>query len=143
MNRSTFALLAAGMFVLSTTSDLRAQEAEAEAPDTAAEAPAEVQVVGATFLNPGALEPMALNAEFTGSGNDLAAALSVPGMDLRVELNELLITADKFTFSFIEPGGELTVECSLFKLDDGSFRGDCFAGDDGSSAEMTIEAFEE
>ncbi|MDH3428160.1 MAG: hypothetical protein OEM23_06970 [Gemmatimonadota bacterium] len=139
MRRSILTVLAVGTFLVAAHG-LHAQEAAPEAAE-AAEAASDVQVVGATFLNPGAMEPMALNAEFTGSGDDLTAALTVPGMDLRVELNELLITDDTFTFSFLEPGGTLTIECSLYKLDDASFRGECFAGDD--TAEMTIEAFEQ
>lgn len=144
MKRSTFALFAAGMFVFAGASDLRAQDGDAGTADEAAtETPSDVQIVEATILNPGAMEPMDLNVEFSGSGDELAAAITLPGMEMRIELTDLLITDDAFSFSFTAPGEDLVIDCSLFRLGDESFRGDCFAGDDGTSAEMTIGAFEE
>ena len=140
MRRSTFALFVAGMFIIAGTTDLRAQDAAA-ADETTAEIPTDVQIVAATIINPGAFEPMDLNVEFSGSGDDLAAAITIPGMEMRIDLNDLLVADDEFSFSLINPGGQ-TIECNLYQLDDESFRGECFAGDDGTTAEMTIEAFE-
>ncbi len=144
MRRSTFALLAAGMFVFAGTSNLHAQEAAADpvvdATEQAdSEAATDVQVVEATILNPGAFEPMELNVEFSGSGDDLAAAIMIPGMEMRFELTDLLLVDDEFSFLFVSPGGQ-EVECTLYELDDTSFRGECLA--DGEVAEMTIGAFE-
>jgi len=139
------------MLVFAGASDLRAQDGDDEtvaeaaaesASDAVAEVASDVQVVDASILNPGAMEPMDLNVEFSGSGDELAAAITVPGMEMRIELNEMLFTDDTFSFSFIAPGEDLVIECSLFELGDESFRGECFAGDDGTTAEMTIEAFE-
>ncbi len=153
MRHSSFALLAAAMFVLAGTSDLRAQDEAAEATadvtadasaeaaaDATADVTADVQVVDATILNPDAFEPMALAIEFSGSGDEWAAALTVPGMEMRIELLDLLLTEDEFTFSLVPPGDDL-IECALYQLDDDSFRGEC-VDDDGTSGEMTIEAFE-
>ncbi len=67
MRRSTFALLAAGMFVFAGTSDLRAQDAEVEAA-ASEDAPSDVQNVEAMIMNPGAAEPTMLTVEFSGSG---------------------------------------------------------------------------
>ncbi len=161
MRHSSFALLAAAMFVLAGTSDLRAQDEAADASedvtaDATAEAAADatmeaaadatadiasdVQVVDATFQNPGSFEPMALAIEFSGSGDEWAAALTVPGMEMRIELLDLLLTEDEFTFSLVPPGDDL-IECALYQLDDDSFRGEC-VDDEGMSGEMTIDAFE-
>ncbi len=154
MRHSTFALLAAGMFVLAGSSDLRAQDEAADADaDAAAEAtaeaaaeatadtPSDVQFVDATLLNPGAFEPMALNIEFSGSGDEWAAAITVPGLEMRIELLDLLLSEDKFSFSMVPPGGD-EIECTLYQLSDDSFRGDCF-DDGGTGVEMTIDAFEQ
>ena len=132
MRHSSFALLAAAMFVLAGTSDLRAQDEAADATadvtaDASAEAAADatiepaadatadiasdVQVVDATFQNPGSFEPMALAIEFSGSGDEWAAALTVPGMEMRIELLDLLLTEDEFTFSLVPPGDDL-IECA-------------------------------
>ncbi len=148
MRHSILALLAAGMFLFAGTSELRAQDATADtAADATAEAaaaateeaPSDVQLVEASILNPGAFEPMELNVEFSGSGDNLAAAITIPGMEMRIGLDDMLLTDDLFSFSFVNPGGQ-AVECSLFRLDDNSFRGECLA--DGEVAEMTIGAFE-
>ena len=158
MRQSIFALLAAGMFVFAGTSDLRAQDAPADASaeaaadatadaaadataDATADAPSDVQVVDATILNPGAFEPMALNVEFSGFGDSMTAALTVPDMEgFRMEMNDLRFSDKGLTFTFLEPGGT-TIDCDLMRLEDDSFRGECDAG--GVPIEMTIEAFEE
>lgn len=113
---------------------------EADMADTAA-VPAAVQatVVDATFMNPGAMEPTEVQVEFTGSGDDLGGAIVVPAADLRIPLSDMLLTEDRLTFDFVEPGGS-TVDCTLNRLGDDSFRGQCLAG--GQTAEMTIDAFE-
>jgi len=140
MKRSTFALLAAGMLVVGGTSDLRAQDAEVEAT-AGDDAPSNVQIVEAMIMNPGAAEPTILNVEFGGSGDELTAALTVPDVEgFRMEMTDLKLSDDAFTFLFLEPGGT-TIDCELMRLDDGSFRGECDAG--GVPIEMTIEAFEE
>jgi hypothetical protein len=142
MRRSIFALLAAGIFVFSGTSDLRAQEAAADVTEeVVAETPIDVQVVEATIINPGAFEPMDLNVEFSGSGDELAAAITIPEMDMRIDLNDLLISDDEFSFSLVNPGGQ-AIACTLYQLDDDSYRGDCMAEGDDESAEMTLGAFE-
>jgi hypothetical protein len=133
------------MFVLAGTSDLRAQDEAADATaEAAADATADVlsgvQVVDATFLNPGSFEPMALAIEFSGSGDEWAAALTVPGMEMRIELLDLLLTEDEFSFSLV-PSGDDLIECKLYQLDDDSFRGEC-VDDEGTPGEMTIGAFE-
>lgn len=140
MRRSIFALLTAGMFVFAGTSDVLAQDAAADVTEeVVVETQIDVQVVEATILNPGAFEPMELNVEFSGSGDDLAAAITVPGMEMRIELTDLLLVDDEFSFSLINPGGQ-EIDCTLFELDDTSFRGECLA--DGEIAEMTLGAFE-
>ena len=140
MRRSTFALLAAGMLVVGGTSDLRAQDAEVEAT-AGDEAPSNVQIVEAMIMNPGAAEPTMLNVEFSGSGDALTGALTVPDVEgFRMELSDLKLSDDAFAFLFLEPGGT-TIDCELMRLDDDSFRGECDAG--GVPVEMTIEAFEE
>jgi hypothetical protein len=140
MRRSTFALLAAGMFIFAGTSELSAQDAAA-ADETTAETPTDVQVVEATIINPGAFEPMDLNVEFSGSGDDLAAVITIPGMEMRIDLNDLLVADDEFSFSLINPGGQ-AIECNLYQLDDESYRGECMAEGEGEAAEMTLGAFE-
>ena len=140
MRRWTFALLAAGIFVFAGTSDLRAQDAEVEAT-AGDDAPANVQIVEAMIMNPGAAEPTMLNVEFSGSGDALTGALTVPDVEgFRMELSDLKLSDGAFTFSFLEPGGT-TIDCELMRLDDDSFRGECDAG--GVPIEMTIDAFEE
>ena len=140
MRRSTFALLAAGMFVFAGTSDLRAQDAEVEAA-AGEDAPSDVQIVEAMILRAGAVESTILNVEFSGSGDGLTAALTVPDAEgFRMEMDNLLIGDKAFTFSFLEPGGT-TIDCELMRLEDDSFRGECDAG--GVPIEMTIQAFEE
>jgi len=139
MRRSTLALLAAGMFVVGGTSDLRAQDAEAEATP-GEETATDVQIVEAMIFNPGAAEPTILSVEFGGSGDELTAALTVPDVEgFRMEMTDLKLSDDAFTFLFLEPGGT-TIDCDLMRLDDESFRGECDAG--GVPIEMTIEAFE-
>ncbi len=153
MKHSILALLAAGMFLFAGTSELRAQDATADADADAAadateeaaadateEVPSDVQVVEASIINPGAFEPMALNVEFSGSGDDLAATITIPGMEMRIALDDLLLTDDLFSFSLVNPGGQ-AIECSLYQLDDESYRGECMDGG-GEGAEMTIGAFE-
>ena len=144
MRRSIFALLAAGIFVFAGTSDLRAQEADTEAAaettaEAATETPSDLQVVEATILNPGAFEPMEFNVEFSGSGDDLDAAITIPGTEMRIEMNDLLVADEEFTFSLVDPGGS-EIECTLYQLDDDSYRGECTDG--GEAAEMTLGAFE-
>ncbi len=140
MRRSTFALLAAGMFLLAGTSDLRAQDAEVEAA-ASEEAPSEVQVAEAMIFYDGAATATILNVEFGGSGDALTAALTVPDVEgFRMEMTDLKLSDDAFTFLFLEPGGT-TIDCELMRLEDDSFRGECDAG--GVPIEMTIEAFEE
>ena len=146
MRRSILALLTVGIFVFASSSDLRAQEAAAEAPadaseEAAPETPTDVQVVEATIINPGAFEPMELNVEFSGSGDDLAAAITIPGMEMRIDLNDLLVADDEFSFSLVNPGGQ-AIECALYQLDDESYRGECMAEGEGEPAEMTLGAFE-
>lgn len=136
-------ILSAALLLLAAAPSLRAQEAdaggaEAAAPDAAPYA-ARTTVVDATFMNPGAVEPTEVQVEFTGSDVDLGGAIVVPAADLRIPLSDMLLTADRLTFDFVEPGGS-TVDCSLNRLKDGSFRGQCEAG--GQASEMTIEAFE-
>jgi hypothetical protein len=98
--------------------------------------------VDAAIIRPGAFEPMALNVEFSGSGDELAAAITVPGAaGMRMEMSDLLISDEAFKFSFLEPGGT-NIECSLIRLEDDSFRGECGSGG-GDPVEMTIAAFEE
>ncbi len=153
MRKSIFALLAAWMFLIAGTSELRAQDATANADADAAadatadadaaatvEAPSDLQVVEASFLKPGAFEPMALNVEFSGSGDDLAAAITIPGTEMRFELTDLLLVDDEFSFSLVTDGGN-AMECWLYQVDDDSFRGECMA-EDGEGAEITIGAFE-
>ena len=140
MRRSTFALLAAGMFLFAGTSDLRAQDAEVEAV-AGEDAPADVQIVEAMIIRAGAVEPTILNVKFNGSGDSMTAALTVPDVEgFRMEMDNLLIGGKAFTFSFLEPGGT-TIDCELMRLEDDGFRGECDAG--GVPIEMTIDAFEE
>lgn len=146
MSRSTLALLTTGMFVLAGTSNLHAQEAAADpvvdATEQAdSEAATDVQVVEATIFSPDAFEPMELNVEFSGSGDDLAAAITMPGMEMRIDLTGLVLTDDEFKFSMTSPGGE-EVECTLYQLDDASYRGECMAEGEDDFAEMTLGAFE-
>ena len=139
MRLSTFALLAAGMFLVAGTSDLRAQDADTEAE---VETPTDVQVVEATIFSPGSAEPTVLNAEFSGAGESMTAALTVPEMEgFRMEMDNLQINENAFTFSFLEPGGT-SIDCDLMRLEDDSFRGECGTGG-GPPVEMTIGAFEE
>lgn len=129
--------LTAALLLLAVTPALYAQEAaddQAAAPDAV-----QATVVDATFMNPGAVEPTEIQIEFTGSGDDLGGTILVPAADLRIPLNEMLLTEDRLTFDFVEPGGS-TIDCSLNRLKDESFRGQCTAG--GQATEMTIEAFE-
>lgn len=121
--------------VASGASDIAAQEAAS----TAAEASPEAHVVAATVLNPGATAPMDINFEFTGSGDDLEAAIVVPGVNLRVELLEPRFHEKKFTFAFIEPSGTDRIECTLFRDRDDSFSGDCAEQGGGAPGQMTLE----
>ena len=113
---------------------LIAQEAE-----FSAEEPSETRVVDGTVLNPGATQPIDIQFEFTGSEEDLEAAILVPGMDLRVELLEPRFREESFTFAFQEPGGGDRIECTLFRNRDGSFDGDCMEEDGGAPGQMTVE----
>lgn len=130
---------AAGVAILFATvfgaSDLAAQ---GTASDDAA-APSESHVVDGTVLNPGATEPMDIQFEFTGSGDDLQAAILVPGANLRVELLEPRFLEKKFTFAFVEPGGTTRIECDLFRKRDDSFQGDCMEEGGGAPGQITIE----
>lgn len=116
-----------------------AQEADA-ADDAAVPDAVQATVVDATFMNPGAMEPTAVQVEFTGSGDELGGAILVPGSDMRIPLNDVKVTDDRLMFTFEDPGGAATIDCSLNRLGDDSFRGQCEAN--GQAAEMTIDAFE-
>lgn len=142
MIRSTFALLAAGMLVLAGSPDLLAQDAGAEeTADAAADAPSDVRVVDASILGADGMGLTALHVEFSGSGDSMTAALTVPDMEgFRMQMNDLHVSEQGFTFSFLEPGGT-SIDCDLMRLEDDSFRGECGTG--GVPVEMTIEAFEE
>lgn len=132
-------LLAAGMFAFTGTSELRAQDVDTEAAE---DTPSDVQVVDASIFSADGMETTALNVEFSGSGDSMTAALTVPDMEgFRMEMNDLHISAQGFTFSFLEPGGT-SIDCDLIRLEDDSFRGECGTGG-GPPVEMTIEAFEE
>ena len=130
---------AAGLAILFAAafgaSGLAAQEATAGAAET----PSESRVVDGTVLNPGATEPMDIQFEFTGSGDDLQAAILVPGVDMRVELLEPHFAEKKFTFAFQEPGGTDRIECDLFRKRDDSFQGDCMKEGGGAPGQITIE----
>ncbi len=142
MRRSISALLVAGIFVFAGTSDVLAQDAAADvAEEVVVETQIDVQVVEATIINPGAFEPMELNVEFSGSGDDLAAAITIPGMEMRIDLTDLVLANDEFSFSLTNPGGQ-EIECSLYQLDDESYRGECTAEGEDEAAEMTLGAFE-
>ena len=132
MKTAGMAVLAAGL-LLGATSSLAAQDGT-DAP--------EVRVIPGTFTNENNIDPMDLNFEFSGSGETLEAAITIPGVEsLRIEMNDLLLTDELFNFSFVEPSGTEVIECSLERLSDDSFRGECF-GSEGSG-EMTIDPFEE
>ncbi|MGD8495436.1 MAG: hypothetical protein PVF05_04545 [Gemmatimonadales bacterium] len=138
MNMRFSTTLAAALLILAATPSLHAQEAggeEAAAPDAE-----QATVVGATFQNPGAIEPTEVQVEFTGSGDELGGTILVPGADIRIPLNDMKLTDDRLMFTFEDPGGAATIDCSLNRLKDDSFRGQCEA--QGQTAEMTIDAFE-
>lgn len=138
MRRTTFALLAAGALVAASATHLHAQEVDADA-DT----PSDVRVVEGSITNPGSVDPMPLNFEFSGSGDGLAAAITVPAVaDMRIVMNELMLTDSRFTFSFAAPGDETLIECDLERQDDDSFEGECF-DDEGTIVPIVIGAFEE
>jgi hypothetical protein len=142
MRRSTLAVLTIGAFLMAATG-LHAQEAAAEAEAPAAATPADLQVVAGSVLNPGTVDPMPLNFEFTGSGDDLEGAITVPAVeDMRIVMNDLMLTDSRFTFSFNAPGNEELIECDLERQDDDSFAGECF-DDAGTVVPMEIGAFEE
>ena len=113
---------------------------EADAADAAVPDAVQATVVDATFMNPGAVEPTEVQVEFTGSGDDLGGTILVPGTELRIPLNDVKVTDDRLMFTFEDPGGAATIDCSLNRLSDDSFRGQCEA--QGQTAEMTIDAFE-
>lgn len=138
MNMRFSTTFTAAMLFLAATPSLRAQEAG----DDAAAAPdaAQATVVDATFMNPGAVEPTEVQVEFTGSGGDLGGTILVPGADVRIPLTDMKLTDDRLMFTFEDPGGAATIDCSLNRLKDDSFRGQCEA--QGQAAEMTIDAFE-
>ncbi len=141
MRRSTFAVLTMGAFLMAAPG-LHAQEAGAEAEAPAVEAPADLQVIAGSILNPGSVDPMPLNFEFTGSGDDLEGAITVPAVeDMRIVMNELMLTDSRFTFSFQAPGNSNYIECDLERQDDDSFSGECF-DDTGTVVPMEIGAFE-
>lgn len=116
-----------------------AQEADA-ADDAAVPDAVQATVVDATFMSPGAVEPTEVQVEFTGSGDDLGGTILVPGADMRIPLDDVKVTDDRLMFTFEDPGGAATIDCSLNRLSDDSFRGQCEA--QGQTAEMTIDAFE-
>lgn len=115
-------------------SELSAQEAA-----SAGAASPEDHIVDGTVLNPGATVPMDIQFAFAGSGDDLEAAIVVPGANLRVELLEPLFTDEKFTFAFQEPGGTDRIECDLFRKRDDSFQGDCMKEGGGAPGQITVE----
>lgn len=135
MRLSAITLLVAGIFALAAMpSDLRAQEADAEAE-------ADVQVVEAMIFRSDGSEPSVLAVEIAGSGDEMTAALTVPSAPgFRMEMDNFSVGEGGLTFSFLEPGGT-TIGCELTRLEDDSFRGDCDAA--GVPLEMSIEAFEE
>lgn len=137
MKMRALALVPAALLCFAATPAL-AQEADA-GHDAAVPDAVQATVVDATFTNPGAVEPTDVQVEFTGSGDDLGGAILVPGTELRLPLNDVQVTDDRLMFTFEEPGGS-TVDCSLNRLSDDSFRGQCEA--QGQTAEMTIDAFE-
>lgn len=132
--------LSAALLLFAAVPSLRAQEADTGSDEAAAPDAVQATVVDATFMNPGALEPTEVQVEFTGAGDNLGGTILVPGTDLRIELHEMMLTDDRLNFTFDDPGGAATIDCSLNRLKDDSFRGQCEAG--GQAAEMTIDAFE-
>ena len=139
MKTRSLALVPAALLWFAAAPALQAQEADAA---DAAAVPDAVQatVVDATFMNPGAVEPTEVQVEFTGSGDDLGGTILVPGADMRIPLDDMKVTDDRLMFTFEDPGGAATIDCSLNRLSDDSFRGQCEA--QGQTAEMTIDAFE-
>lgn len=129
------ALLVALFAAASGASELTAQDAMS----ADAETPPEPHVVAGTVLNPGGTVPMDVSFEFTGSGDDLQAAILVPGMNLRVELLEPQFDETKFTFAFVEPGGNERIECTLFRDRSDAFSGDCMQEGGGAPGQMTVE----
>jgi hypothetical protein len=138
MKMRSLALVPAALLCFAAAPVL-AQEADA-ADDAAVPDAVQATVVDATFTNPGAIEPTPVQVEFTGSGDDLGGTILVPGTELRIPLNEVKVTDDRLMFTFEDPGGAATIDCSLNRLSDDSFRGQCEA--QGQTAEMTIDAFE-
>lgn len=137
--KTRFLTTPAVLLLLAAAPALQAQEAGTGSPDAAAPDAVQATVVDATFLSPGQVQPTEVQVEFTGSGDDLGGAIVVPAADLRIPLSDMLLTEDRLTFDFVEPGGS-TVDCTLNRLGDDSFRGQCLAG--GQTTEMTIDAFE-
>lgn len=134
--KKLLAALALGAFLLQGASHLHAQ-------DTAEEPAGDLRIVEGSVLNPGDVDPMALNFEFSGTGESLNGEITVPGVEgMRVAMNELLLTESRFTFSFQAPGDSSYIECDLERRDDDSFDGECF-DDQGTVVPMTIGAFEE
>lgn len=129
---AVFALLFGAAF---GTSPMAAQEVKSGEEG----APSESRIVDATVLNPGSTQPMDIQFEFTGSEENLRAAILVPGVDLRVELLEPRFHEKTFTFAFQEPGGGDRIECTLFRNRDDSFDGDCMEEGGGAPGQMTLE----
>ena len=142
--KKLIALLAAGAFLFAGVSHVHAQEAaDAGEEDVEVAVDVDVRVVAGSVVNPGDVDPMDLNFEFSGAGESLQAEITVPGAEgMRIVMNELLITDTRFTFSFQAPGNSSYIECDLERMQDDSFYGDCF-DDEGTVVPMTIGAFEE
>ena len=136
MNRSA---RTAGLAILFAAAFGASEVVAQEAASGGGETPSERRVVDGTVLNPGATEPMDIQFEFTGSGEDLQAAILVPGASLRVDLLEPLFLEKQFTFAFHEPGGTDRIECALFRANDDSFKGDCLEEGGGAPGQMTLE----
>jgi len=130
--------LFAALLLLAAAPSLQAQDAGGD--DGAAPDAVQATIVDATFMSPDQMQPTEVQVEFTGSGDDLGGTILVPGADLRIELLEMMLSDDRLTFTFEDPGGAATIDCSLNHLKDHSFRGPCEAG--GQTVEMTIDAFE-
>ena len=98
------------------------------------------QVVDGSVLNPGATEPLVLNFNCSGAGEDLAGAITVPGVEaLRMDLRDVVVTTDRFMFVYTSPDGT-EIECTLLEEGGEGFRGECMAGMD--SIEMAVGVFE-
>lgn len=123
-------VLASGILLLAVASSAQAQEPTVDV---------EARVVGGSIMPPNSIEPMELLFEFTGNGPSLAGAIRIPGVEhLRMEMTDTLVTDEVFSFSFVNPAGTHTAECSLERQSDRSLRGECVAAD--GAMEIQIDA---